>query len=67
MLRWRLSNLRRRRSPCIVPEPASEPGRSGLHGYDCVCALCGWTDLLPTYSLARPYTAEPWLARLRAS
>jgi len=27
-----------------------------VHGRHCRCATCGWTELLPTYSLARPWT-----------
>lgn len=32
------------------------PAAKLLHGVACQCWLCGYTVLLPTYSLVRPFT-----------
>lgn len=37
-------------------QPSATPPAKPLHGAACQCWLCGYTVLLPTYSLVRPFT-----------
>ncbi|MFD0594312.1 hypothetical protein ACFQZ4_19200 [Catellatospora coxensis] len=53
----RLLKLRlRRRRDATAGAPTAVPATKPLHGLACQCWVCGYTILLPTYSLVRPYT-----------
>jgi hypothetical protein len=38
------------------PQQPTTPDATPLHGRACLCWVCGYTRLLPTYPLSRPFT-----------
>ena len=52
MLAW--SFFRRRKLVPLAEAQERQPSKL-THDASCLCALCGWTELLPTCPLTRPY------------